>query len=1051
MSSSHSSSSHHSLTQSSDPSSGTSSTDGGGRGGGGGGGGGEGGADRSVSVSSSFPQSSASDCITTSTPQEGDGEGGGEGGEGEDIKREERGEELHNVSSLSVGYGRDCEDSEEGRGGGSEEGGTERQADKAVVEKRELTVCGEEESQEVVTAAAEEDEDSDATVVDGETVRATPDENHEKIAQDRHSSSSSLSEPWRLVCSSNSNTHTQSSSGTTSSEVTSVHPQPQLQQRSPLPLLTESQLSDSVPDSEPPLVIDVPDSQCSQLQCSGGSNSTQNDGGLTASATAKQAEREDVGILENGGEGDGRSECVSEEEGVARVPVAPLSPMKTQQHESEGELVAEDEMGGGGTGEEAFSLRLSQSQTTLSCQSEDRASDERDRASSERDNGERDRAGSERDRASDERDRASSERDNGERDRASSERDNGERDRASGERDRASSERDRASSERERAGDERDKTATARPAPVYESIRLSESTPLQASPLPLSHLSQLSHISPPHPSQPSSSQRKSQLTVSSNETSQASSSSAGTPFQFQLPHNGLLRAHKHTSPPSQFTPTPHTPSPPPPLHTPSTHTHQTTSHPQQQQRNTNSDNREKCDGVTSVQSVPPRPKEGGAVGVASGGFVLGMGNVSQEEEEEKMEEGSQGEMSITIAGDSQFETSAESQHLLNMTVPLSSQIPAAVHQPSAPQGSNIPTPAPQESNGPTQTPQGSIFSNVTASKRSARSKGRPVTMATAAASSTDPFEFDSESHNSPVEFVPRQKRKEMVRSGGEGAVSSEGGVCGDVEGGESDEGNGDGGDGAGSEGVIGGDSGGVEGGEGDVVNSETCVNSGEEKEERTESKSGSVTQPSESQVSTFHSDRHVEPVTTTQTSPISIIPAPSSTSSPTTHTPTPHPHPTPQLAIIEQFSSTPQRAAPHNPPPHTMSYHTLPPHTPTPYTLPHNPTPQGTLSLYPPLAHTHQLPFTSPSSRVSHENFTAASHEYRASGTRYALRHVHMYRHIVDVRIVSQEVYDGDRLVDGLNTVWQVRERERERVWGEGERKKWGVRAVSKGGEEESE
>ena len=100
--------------------------------------------------------------------------------------------------------------------------------------------------------------------------------------------------------------------------------------------------------------------------------------GLSASATAKQAEKETVGSLEKGGEEDGRNECVGEEEGVAMVPVAPLSPLKTQQHENEGELAAEEERVGGGTGEEAFSLRLSQSHTTLSCQLEDRASSERD-------------------------------------------------------------------------------------------------------------------------------------------------------------------------------------------------------------------------------------------------------------------------------------------------------------------------------------------------------------------------------------------------------------------------------------------------------------------------------------------------------------------------------------------------------------------------------------------------------------------------------------------------------------------------------------------------
>lgn len=73
-----------------------------------------------------------------------------------------------------------------------------------------------------------------------------------------------------------------------------------------------------------------------------------------------------------------------------------------------------------------------------------------------------------------------------------------------------------------------------------------------------------------------------------------------------------------------------------------------------------------------------------------------------------------------------------------------------------------------------------------------------------------------------------------------------------------------------------------------------------------------------------------------------------------------------------------------------------------------------------PISTLPQFSFTSPTSRVSHREICDASSLYRARQERYAVRHVHTIRHSVEIKVVSQVVYEGERIVDGLSTVWQV-------------------------------
>ena len=381
---------------------------------------------------------------------------------------------------------------------------------------------------------------------------------------------------------------------------------------------------------------------------------------------------------------------------------------------------------------------------------------------------------------------------------------------------------------------------------------------------------------------------------------------------------------------------------------------------------------------------------------ASQGFVLGVSSVSHDNQVEH--DDSQDEQTITISGDSQFEMSAESQLLLNM------------NEPTDPEPHPDPKPHPAATgqvNRPTPAQYGSIFSNVTASKRVARAVGSTQNNRDSegrTARAIDPYEFDSESHDAPTGFVLRRKKRGRGETGdgvsGEGVCSEGEGVGGEggrmsmheVNGGESVNcvTSVTGGDG---DGVVCGevDEGGGEGGGGEEV--ETMETS------QVDTNSDPVI---ENQLASFHAERSQALLPGT----VSIT-ATESSLSPSTHPhtstpsqPPPIPHPSQQSTAVTSTTL------------HTPITHNLTPHisTNSPCTIP----------LFTPPQH---LPFTSPTSRMTRHDLSEASRGYRTSGARYAVRHVHTYKHVVEVRVVSQEVYEGDEVVDGLNSVWQVSER----------------------------
>lgn len=339
------------------------------------------------------------------------------------------------------------------------------------------------------------------------------------------------------------------------------------------------------------------------------------------------------------------------------------------------------------------------------------------------------------------------------------------------------------------------------------------------------------------------------------------------------------------------------------------------------------------------------------------GFVLGcMVNESREE----VDDDSQREMTITVAGDSQFEVSAESQSLL--------------HSAEGPSTLDAQPPLVERVIRPLAAPPGSIFSNVGASKRITRTVGSERNW-----NRRDPFEFDSESHNTPAEFTPHRKKKAC--NGGD-------------EAGEGVRDEGLRGEGVGSEDVVGVYVGrtlqeGTGVAENDTVSGVTSVTS--------EAVTGGVGEMSD-EVESGEGERvegmEAGLVVHVDQNRLSMFPG-------NPPTPSTHPH-----------SSTPSHP-PTNPSPPTI----VGPFPSTPYSL-HNLTPHtvtvGTLPLYTP----PHLPFTSPTSRVSHQELRNASSAYLARGGRYAVRHVHRFLHVV--KVVSQEVYEGERIVDGLNTVWQV-------------------------------
>ena len=337
-------------------------------------------ADRSTSVTLSFPISSAEGCVATSTPEE----------EGE------RGEILGSITStasISVGYGGECE-------GGVEEGNAEK-TPPIVTECGKIMKCetsegrdefgdDTQEGMEVHVAAVvcgEEHEDTDATLGDSVLNSGGEEEEAKRGTEDPLSMLSSAS--WHLMCSSSSNTKSSSPVG-----------EP-LVQRTILQI--DSQWTDSLPDSEVPLVIDIPESQSSQA-----TDTNPVAGVLTA--VAQPAHRycgqvEKAGAVEGrevqtvvgqgkefdssvrdgrklgggGGGGERRDGLIKEawkllyqdkmnESVRSKSILAPPSPLKSQQTsqlENDAEVVKMEQLSDAmeSSSQAAFSLQLSQSQS----------------------------------------------------------------------------------------------------------------------------------------------------------------------------------------------------------------------------------------------------------------------------------------------------------------------------------------------------------------------------------------------------------------------------------------------------------------------------------------------------------------------------------------------------------------------------------------------------------------------------------------------------------------------------------------------------------------
>ena len=230
-------------------------------------------ADRSLSLASSFPTSSTEACITTSTPDE-EGEGGGEGsgilasgsspsvGYGAEVDREDGGEQRESKGGRSSRVVEEME-----RRGENEETQEEREKFGEVMRGGEGEQACDEETvamEQSVELLEEEQEDMDATLglseiqeeeageKGGVAERESP---LDEATNTRDPLSATSSSSWRLVC---------SSSPTSCSTKLPARGSTHLPLPSLLPL-SDSQLTESLPDSEQPLVIDVGESQGSQL------------------------------------------------------------------------------------------------------------------------------------------------------------------------------------------------------------------------------------------------------------------------------------------------------------------------------------------------------------------------------------------------------------------------------------------------------------------------------------------------------------------------------------------------------------------------------------------------------------------------------------------------------------------------------------------------------------------------------------------------------------------------------------------------------------------
>ena len=353
-------------------------------------------------------------------------------------------------------------------------------------------------------------------------------------------------------------------------------------------------------------------------------------------------------------------------------------------------------------------------------------------------------------------------------------------------------------------------------------------------------------------------------------------------------------------------------------------------------------------------------------------FVLG----ARENCEEEAAESSQFELPVvSIPGNSQFEPTEESQQMLQLEPPATGE--------PAPQGS-------------------SIFSNVGVSKRVPRvvQSGKTVREGGREMGVSDPFEFDSESHNTEVKFVRKRRRHTSEREGeGQGEGEGEGEEEGEGEG----EGEGE------DRGMKGGAYvtpvfiGGGEGeGEGGVHISGQELTPNQRNGQSTSHTTSPQTVPNEATVATrLHPAQPKPSEAALSSSPPPLLSTPpvlttTTQSSPHPHLSTPsHPPPSTNHTIIGPYPSTPLISTPH-----------------TPTTTPTS----STLHLF---TQPHLLSFTLPNAKLSPQCLRECTSHYQASGHRYSLRHVRT--DLVEVKTISEVVFEGDKMVEGMSRVWQVR------------------------------
>ena len=402
---------------------------------------------------------------------------------------------------------------------------------------------------------------------------------------------------------------------------------------------------------------------------------------------------------------------------------------------------------------------------------------------------------------------------------------------------------------------------------------------------------------------------------------------------------------------------------------------------------------------------------------------------------------------VSIPGDSQFEASQF------MNDPVSPRVNSSQDKISSPKLSST-----------ARTHPSSMFSSVGASRRMPRA----LSSEQKESSVSDPFEFDSQSHNTPVQFLPRKQRQfQKNEAGGRGvqmAVASAEFEA--TEEAAEEERQTEESEAAAATAAV-------------AANTPTTSLAGIDTSVVTVAKTGQVTghcweeerrlsvrthSPTPAAITTVtssaaatlqgkdvemcdevesvfnHHPAAIAPSIATVSQTLSdagasecdiLTPSTSATSVPhTTSVPaefacssTGHPMADGTLSLPITLSTPSPHAHPHlSTPSHPPNYHPPTavvgplPHCPTP------PTPHATTSMSTLLPYTlHHPPFTSPTSCLTPLSLREHSASCRSSpAQRYAVRHVHTYRHEVEVRVISQEVYEGDRLLNDMSTVWQV-------------------------------